>query len=133
MMILDENASLRISTVISELEGIISYLEERYKSMRDRLLFENDRTKKEYYKKELQIIRYLAKTTMIVQQSLALMYNEQKINAKVLAELERMIKSIIPELYIELRELESTATKAKDEAEKLLAELTSPRTKVREF
>ena len=122
MMALDECTSLKIRSMISRLDGIIARLEERYRRLYDKILFTEDCTRRQMYKNEAEEIRKIAKQLMTIQATLELMHGEQQLYPEVLRELERMVKSIMPELYLEFRELENAAQAAADEARRIIEE-----------
>ena len=119
---LDECTLLKIRSIIARLDAYITRLEEKYKYIyENRVLIETDCLKRQMYLNEMNEIRKIAKELMLIQATLELMHGQQKINAEVLVELERMIKSLMPEVAIELNELESFAEKA-DEDKKIIEE-----------
>ena len=121
-MALDECTSLKIRSMIARLDAYIKRLEERYKRLYDKILFTEDCRLKEMYKYEAEEIRKIAKVLMTTKVTLEIMHGEQQLYHEVLRELERMIKSIMPELAIELKELENAAQAAADEARKIIEE-----------
>jgi len=110
---MEENISKKVLSLISRLDSIITKLEESYKylkekSILDQLIFlDLDRMIK--YDQKLDEIKATAFELILVQKTLELMHGSGIISSKALRELEKLTKLILPEVEIELRELEPYA------------------------
>jgi len=127
--VLDECTSLKIRSLIARLSAYIDRLEERYKALSDKAMLTTDCAIRQMYKNEAEEIRKIAKQLMTVQAALELMHGEQKLYPDVLEKLAIAVKSIMPELYFEIRELEEATKTAADAVasttDKLLQEIAA--------